>query len=59
MGNKEVKTLHMDQLGSDGVIFDNHYVTTSICMASRATVMTGLARVPPRLQLRNGEAFRL
>lgn len=41
-GNKDVKTPHMDRLGADGVIFDNHYVTTSICMASRATVMTGL-----------------
>jgi arylsulfatase A-like enzyme len=41
-GNSDVKTPHMDQLGHDGVIFDNHYVTTSICMASRASIMTGM-----------------
>ena len=40
-GNKDVKTPQMDKLGRDGVIFDNHYDTTSICMASRANVMTG------------------
>jgi len=40
-GNKDVKTPQMDRLGADGVIFDNHYDTTSICMASRANVMTG------------------
>lgn len=42
MGNDEIKTPNMDKLGSDGVIFDRHYNTTAICMASRATVMTGL-----------------
>jgi arylsulfatase A-like enzyme len=41
-GNKDVKTPNMDQLGHDGVIFDRHYNTTSICMASRANVMTGM-----------------
>jgi arylsulfatase A-like enzyme len=41
-GNKDVKTPEMDRLGRDGLIFDNHYDTTSICMASRASVMTGL-----------------
>ncbi len=41
-GNKDVKTPHMDKLGHDGLIFDNHYDTTSICMASRANVFTGM-----------------
>ncbi|MHC5054501.1 MAG: sulfatase family protein [Planctomycetota bacterium] len=41
-GNRDVKTPNMDRLGRDGLIFDRHYDTTSICMASRATVMTGL-----------------
>ena len=41
-GNSEVSTPNMDKLGDDGVIFDRHYNTTSICMASRASVMTGL-----------------
>lgn len=42
MGNDEIKTPHMDKLGADGVIFDRHYNTTAICMASRACTMTGM-----------------
>jgi arylsulfatase A-like enzyme len=42
MGNAQVKTPQMDRLGSEGVIFAAHYDTTSICMASRATIMTGM-----------------
>ena len=41
-GNKDVKTPHIDSLAADGMAFDHHYDTTAICMASRATVMTGL-----------------
>jgi arylsulfatase A-like enzyme len=40
-GNPNVKTPNMDKLGARGVIFDRHYNTTAICMASRANVMTG------------------
>ena len=42
MGNREIQTPNMDKLGADGVVFENHYATTSICMASRATIMTGM-----------------
>ncbi len=41
-GNPEVVTPNMDKLGNDGVIFDRHYNTTAICMASRANVFTGM-----------------
>jgi arylsulfatase A-like enzyme len=41
-GNNDVKTPQMDKVGSDGMIFDNHYNTTAICMASRANVFTGM-----------------
>ncbi|MCM8532035.1 MAG: sulfatase [Lentisphaeraceae bacterium] len=41
-GNPDVKTPHIDSLGQRGVVFDRHYNTTAICMASRANVMTGL-----------------
>jgi len=41
-GNQDVQTPQMDQLGSDGIIFDRHYDTTAICMASRAAIMTGM-----------------
>jgi arylsulfatase A-like enzyme len=42
MGNDEIQTPNMDRLGADGVIFDRHYDTTPICMASRASIMTGM-----------------
>ncbi|MFK7768243.1 MAG: sulfatase [Mariniblastus sp.] len=41
-GNPDVKTPCLDQLAADGVRFNRHYVTTAICMASRANIMTGL-----------------
>ncbi len=41
-GNPNVKTPNIDRLGNEGVIFDRHYDTTAICMASRASVMSGL-----------------
>lgn len=41
-GNSGIITPHLDQLAAEGVRFTNHYNTTSICMASRASVMTGL-----------------
>ena len=39
-GNSDIITPHLDQLAKDGVRFTNHYNTTSICMASRCTVLT-------------------
>ena len=41
-GNDDAITPHIDSLARDGVTFDRHYTVTAICMASRATVMTGL-----------------
>ena len=41
-GNKDVQTPEMDRLGADGLIFDRHYNTTAICMASRANIFTGM-----------------
>lgn len=41
-GAPGVKTPNIDRLASKGVVFDRHYDTTAICMASRACVMTGL-----------------
>jgi len=41
-GNKEIITPHMDKLAAEGVRFVNHYNSTAICMAIRASVMTGL-----------------
>ncbi len=41
-GNKDVITPNIDRLAQDGIRFMNHYDTTSICMASRCTLLTGL-----------------
>lgn len=40
-GTPHVQTPNIDQLARDGLVFDKHYVSTAICMASRCTVMTG------------------
>lgn len=50
-GAPQVITPNLDRLGEMGVIFDRHYNTTAICMASRANVMTGL------LEYRHGSNF--
>jgi len=41
-GNKDVQTPNMDRLARKGLVFDGHYNTTAICMASRASVFTGM-----------------
>ncbi len=41
MGNPIIRTPHIDALASRGVLFRNHFVTTSICMASRASIFSG------------------
>lgn len=41
-GNPIIKTPNMDRLAESGVYFKNAFVTTPICAASRATILTGL-----------------
>ncbi len=41
-GHPILKTPTIDRLAGNGVRFENAFVTTSICAASRATVLTGL-----------------
>ena len=50
-GTPDVKTPNLDQLASDGIVFDHHYDTTAICMASRANIMTG------KYEYKNGTNF--
>lgn len=40
-GNGVVRTPHIDRLAARGVRFRNHFVTTSICNVSRASILTG------------------
>ncbi len=40
-GNPAIHTPRLDQLAAEGVRFDRAFVTTSICMVSRASILTG------------------
>ncbi|MBI5283140.1 MAG: sulfatase [Candidatus Solibacter usitatus] len=41
MGNPIVRTPNIDRLSRDGVTFGHHFVTTAICVTSRASIFTG------------------
>ncbi|GAA3615069.1 sulfatase [Flavivirga amylovorans] len=42
MGNDIIKTPNIDKLADKGVLFERCYATSPLCMAARATVMTGM-----------------
>jgi len=41
MGNPIIRTPNIDRLAEQGVVFENCFVTTSICMTNRACIFTG------------------
>ena len=41
MGHNAVRTPNLDRLASEGAVFPNGYVPTSLCRASLATLLTG------------------
>ena len=57
-GNTDVQTPNLDQLAAEGVVFDHHYDTTAICMASRATVMTGMYEYKTGCNFEHGDMLR-
>ncbi|MCB1614854.1 MAG: sulfatase [Pseudomonadales bacterium] len=40
-GNRLIRTPHINQLAENGMRFDNAFLTTSSCTASRASILTG------------------
>jgi len=57
-GAPEARTPNLDQLAREGIVFDNHYDTTAICMASRANVMTGLYEYRTGCNFEHGPMMR-
>lgn len=54
-GNKQIKSPEIDKLASEGLVFNRTYCQQPICMASRASLMSGLR--PDTLQIYNCESL--
>lgn len=41
MGNRDVRTPHLDRLASEGILFENTLANTPVCCPARANILTG------------------
>ena len=41
MGNSVLQTPHLDSLAASGRVFENAWVSNSVCTPNRATILTG------------------
>jgi arylsulfatase A-like enzyme len=55
MGNTIVRTPSLDRLAAAGIVFENLFAQSSVCMASRAAQLTG--RYPRTARMGNGSAL--
>ncbi len=40
-GQSKIKTPHLDKMAAEGIVFFNHYSGSTVCMPSRASLLTG------------------
>ena len=57
-GNEDVNSPQLDRLANDGMVFDRHYDTITFCMASRASVMTGMYEYKHGTNFGHGDMLR-
>jgi arylsulfatase A-like enzyme len=50
MGHPLVQTPHLDRLASEGIVFENAFCQSPVCMASRGSLFTG--RYPATIRIR-------
>lgn len=53
LGNKDLKTPNLGKLVSNGMLFNNTYVTFSLCSPSRSSIFTG--KIPHNLGVNSNE----
>ncbi len=58
MGNSEIKTPRIDEIAAKGMVFTDYYNTTAICMASRASIMTGMYEFKTGCNFQHGPMTR-
>ena len=55
MGHPHLKTPHLDELATEGLIYERGYTTASICRPSLASIVTGL--YPHQTAVRRNRPF--